>query len=852
MSALYKILLPLIFTLLFTVLASPFSFSQETVVNGVIRDAVTKESIPYASIFFNGTKAGTQSNLDGNYTISASQNYSMLKISYMGYETVLKNIIPGKTQTLDIWIKPNAKALNQVVVVAGKKPRYVNKENPAVELIRKVIAQKDQNRLSSYQTASYRQYEKMFFSVSNVSDKFKDRKIFKNYQFLFQEQDSTQIGGKNILPIYIQEKLSDEYFSKSLGKSKSNILAEKQAQFDSKLIDNNGIKVYFDRMYEPIDIYENNISLMTNEFLSPIANNGPAFYKYFITDTLKDQYPQVIELSFTPRNTTDMLFEGQIYITMDGNYAVQKAVLNVNRKINLNFVRAIRIDLLFNQHTDQRFYLSKTNLVADFGISKNKGMGFTGERTVSFNNYQTNITLPDSIFKDKPLALQASVPQQSESFWQENRLEAISEKQLSIYHNIDTLQNIPSFKRTAKIVTLFFAGFQDLGPYEIGPVNTFYSFNNVEGFRLRVGGRTTTSFSKRFYFENYAAYGFKDEKWKYFLGATYSLNNKSIYSFPQNYIRASFQRDTKIPGQELQFVQEDNFLLSFKRGVNDMLLYNDFYRIDYIKEFENHFSYGIGFKKWTQTPAGGLFYTNGISNENIRSLSTSEVSLQLRYAPNEKFYQGKLYRLPFTTKYPVFNLTYTAGIKGVFNGEYNYHNLMGSVEKRIYLSQLGFSDVIVEGGYIAGKVPFPLLAIHRANQTYAFQLKSYNMMNFLEFVSDHYASINIDHHFNGFFLNKLPLIKKLKLREIVSFKGLYGGLRHENKPSLDDNLYQLPVYENGEKRTYSLEKAPYMEGSVGLGNIFKLFRVDLLKRFNYLNHPEVAEWGVRASFKFDF
>ena len=282
-----------------------------------------------------------------------------------------------------------------------------------------------------------------------------------------------------------------------------------------------------------------------------------------------------------------------------------------------------------------------------------------------------------------------------------------------------------------------------------------------------------------------------------------------------------------------------------------MLLYNDFYRFDYVKEFENHFSYSLGLKKWSQTPAGGLKYLDG-NNHQIDRLTTSEVSLQLRYAPNEKFYQGKIYRVPIADRYPVFNLRYTAGLKGVLGGEYNYHNLMGSIDKRFYLSQLGYSDVSVEGSYIAGKVPFPLLAIHRANQTYAYQLNSYNLMNFLEFVSDRYVSVNIDHNFNGFFFNKLPLIKKLKLREVLSFKALYGGLRDENNPALSTGVYQFPTFENGLQRTNALGNKPYMEGSVGVGNIFKLLRVDLVKRFNYLDNPDVSEWGIRARVKFDF
>jgi len=473
---------------------------------------------------------------------------------------------------------------------------------------------------------------------------------------------------------------------------------------------------------------------------------------------------------------------------------------------------------------------------------------------VIIKDYKINTPQPDTIYTGGTLAVLPQAEARSEDFWNSQRVDTLVQRRLNIYKNIDTLQTIPSFKRTMDIVTLFFAGYKDFGPFEMGPVNTFYSFNNVEGFRLRLGGRTTPALSKRYYFETYGAYGFKDEKWKYFLSGAYSLNNKSIYSFPQSYIRGSFQRDTKIPGQELQFVQEDNFLLSFKRGENNMMLYNDIYKVEFLRELENHFSYGLTVRKWTQRPAGSLTFNTLENNVVVPQdlINTSEVTVNLRYAPFEKFYQGKVYRTPIIDKYPIFNLRYTAGLKGVMGGQYNYHNFMGSIDKRFYLSVLGYTDVTLEGGYILGKVPFPLLTIHRANQTYAYQLMSYNLMNFLEFVSDHYASVMIDHNFNGFFFNKIPLLKKLKLRELVSFKALYGDLREENDPNKDPSLYQFPKNSAGVSTTQALGHDPYIEGSVGVGNIFKLLRVDAVRRFNYLDNPNVSEWGIRARVKFDF
>jgi len=839
----------------------PFAFQgsaqtpvARTIITGVVTDAADKDPLPYVTVLFKGTGIITKTDVDGKYTLVTSETHPQVQFSYVGYKSAYADIKPGQTQVLNISLQSESQSLTEVVISTNKRPKYRNKDNPAVELIRRVIDNKSKNQGQTYNNIEYQQYEQMVFSLSNLSDKFKNRRIFKNYQFLFETQDSTKIGGKLTLPVYMEEKVSQNYLQKSPEKKKTILIGDKHVNYDSKFIDTKGLSKYFERMYADVNIYNNNISLVSNQFLSPIADAAPTFYKFFITDTIKTHSPQLIELSFIPRNNTDLLFEGKIYVTMDGNYAVQDAFLTVNKNINLNFVRALEAKLDFDKNPDGRYHLSKTNLIIDFGLNQNKGGGFTGQRTVIIKDFQVNKQQPDTIFNGPALAVSPQAETQSDQFWTGQRQDTLVKANLNIYKNIDTLQTIPSFKRTADLVTLLFAGYKNFGPFEVGPVNTFYSFNNTEGFRLRLGGRTTPELSKRYYFETYAAYGFKDEKWKYFLSATYSLNNKSIYAFPQNYIRGSFQRDTKIPGQELQFVQEDNFLLSFKRGQNNMLLYNDYYKVDYVKEFENHFSYGVTLRKWTQTPGGSLTYNNFENNmlNPVNQLTTSDVSVNLRYAPNEKFYQGKIYRVPIIDKYPIFNLRYTQAFKGAFGGQYSYQNIMGSIDKRFYLSQLGYSDVTVEGGYIFGKVPFPLLTIHRANQTYSYQLASYNLMNFLEFVSDHYASLNIDHNFNGFFFNKIPLIKRLKLREAVSFKLLYGALRDENNPDKDASLLQFPRNGAGVPTTNALGNEPYMEGSVGIGNIFKVLRVDVVKRFNYLDNPEVSEYGIRARVKFDF
>ncbi|MCE7071209.1 DUF5686 and carboxypeptidase regulatory-like domain-containing protein [Dyadobacter sp. CY327] len=825
-----------------------------TTIKGTVTDAKTGETLPFVSVLIPGTTMGTASDADGKYAMTLREEYKTVKFTYVGYLSVEKPITPGIEQVINVKLAVDASMLKEVTIKG--RGRYRNKDNPAVQLIREVIAHKDQNKMAANDFVEYEQYEKISFALSNLSDNFKEKRIFKNYQFLFEDQDSTAMGGKNMLPAYIQEKLSQIYFRKNPYTKKQWVLANRRAEFDAKFVDNDGLSAYFNRLYEDVNLYENDISIATNLLLSPIANSAPTFYKFFIRDTIKTETPWLVELGFVPRNKTDMLFEGKLYITLDGNYGVQNAYLTVNKDINLNFMRDLEARLEYEKGPDGRYHPTKTTLGMEFALGE-KNAGFYGQRVVNFKNYTVNQTRPDSVYSgpSEEVAFNPDV-KTGEAFWAGARHLPLEKMELNIYRNVDTLQTIPSFRRTMDIATLLLSGYKSFGKVEVGPVNTFYSFNPVEGFRLRFGGRTTTDFSKRFYIETYAAYGFKDQKWKYFLSGTYSFNNKSVYHFPLNYIRASYQRDTKIPGQDLQFVQEDNFLLSFKRGDNNRWLYNDVYKLEYVREFESRFSYKIGFTNWRQTPAGILRYEKLNSEgelQNVGGLSNTEANLELRYAPHEQYYQGKLYRTPIINKYPIFTVRYNAGLKGVFEGQNRYHNVSANIAKRVYLSQFGYADVTAEGSYIFGKnVLFPLLTIHRANQTYAYQLNSYNLMNFLEFVSDHYASLDVQYYMNGFLFNKIPLLKKLKLREVFSFKGLMGGLRDENNPANNPALFRFPVDENGKPISYTLSREPYIEGSVGIANIFKLLRVDLVKRFTYLDNPNVSEWGIRARFRLDF
>lgn len=817
------------------------------VIRGEVTDSSTHAPIANVSVYFKGA-GGVLTDSVGHFALIASPRFindPHLLFTYVGYKNgSVKIDVSVSPQTVNIALMPGGSSLKDVIV-GDKKKRYRNKDNPAVELIRKVIAHREENRMRSYNYAQYSQYEKMVMSISNFSEKVKDSKFMQKYKFLLENQDTTMVPGKSLVPVYLHEMSSQVYYEKDPPNTKKIITGENSVDF-GEFIDSKGITGWLDKLYANVDIYDNNFIIFTNQFLSPIANSAPTFYKFFLGDTVMIDGIKQVQLSFQPRNPQDMLFRGTLFVTLDGHYAVQRVKMYSPYSINLNFLRSMSIQLDFTRRSDGKYLLTRSDIVGDFGLFK-KGMGLYGERVVKYKNFDVNEKIPEAMFKGASVVTQDSAANKGADFWAVNRFDTLTEAQSKTYQNIDSLTHMKSFRRTMDWLTFLFAGYKQAGPAEIGPANAFYSFNPVEGFRLRFGGRTTPRLSKRYYFEGYGAYGFKDKRWKYFGSATYSINNKSIYQFPQHYIRASYQKETQIPGQQLQFVQEDNFLLSFKRGNNDKWLYNNIFKIDYVKEFQNHFSWDLNYTYWKQMPAGSLAFNYAnqlVLPLNQQYVKSASIGVMLRYAPHEVFYQGKIYRVPLIGKDPVFQLRYTAGIKGL-GGDYNYQNIVGNVSKRFYLSQFGYADMTLEGGYIKGKLPYPLLQLPHANQTYAYQLESYNLMNFMEFASDHYVSLMGDYYLNGFLFNRIPLLKKLKLREVIEGKALWGGLRDENNPAMNPNQMLFPTTD-GLQSTFPLGKTPYFEGGFGIMNIFKIVRIDYIHRFTYLDHPGIPKNGIRV------
>lgn len=838
-------------------LASNLLAQKSIAVHGKVIDAQTKEGLSYATIQIPDLNLGTRTDIDGNFLIEVPLTNNQIRVSYVGYTNQTITIKPGQTNELIVGLVDANFNLKEVEV---RPDKYRRKNNPAVNLINEVFAHKDQNRKEGLNFYRYEAYEKLQLDLNNVTDKFRNRRALRKFQFIFENVDTNQVNRKVALPVYLRERILNVVYRKNPKETKEYVLGEKQAGLEG-YVDGDGVSAYLNNMYQKVDIYDSNISLLGTQFIGPLSPLAPTLYRFYIMDTLEFQGARCVDIFFAPAIKSDLAFMGNMLVALDSTYAVRKVQMGISKEINLNWVSDLHLEQefeFFGEGPNRRLMLVKDDISMDFQIVKSeKGRSILGHKTVSYRNYSLNQALPDSLFRNQLASvIVKDATNRTVDFWEENRHNPLSKTENGIYKMVDSVQNVPAFRRASDIAILLLAGYKSLAWFDLGPVNTFYSFNDVEGFRMRLGGRTNTRLVKNLLAEWYGAYGTKDKIWKYYGGLTYAFTNKVPRNFPMNQLTVAFQNEVQIPGQELQFVQEDNFLLSFKRGVNNKMIYTRSFRADYIRELQKGLTYTFSASRVDQTPGGVLNFDYRTSNDGpiqyLDQIITTEIGGSVKFAPNQKFYQGKTYRIPIDSKYPTFLIGVRAGFKNLLNGGYNYQIVTAKITKIFYIAPLGISDWTLEAGRILGTLPYPLLKVHAANQTYSYQLYAYNLMNFLEFASDKYVELSVQHNFNGLIFNKIPLIRKLKWREVASFKGLYGGLDEKNRPSDTNGQLRFPVDEENKTLTRTLENKPYIEASVGIANIFRLFRVDYVRRLTYVDAPNISKWGIRARFKIEF
>lgn len=845
-----------VLTLLFVLLAG-MSFGQKlTTIKGKVYDARTKQPLPFVDVVLKGTYVGVSTDLDGQYLIQTKNPSDTLQVSFIGYKTVEKKVEQEERQVMDFYLEEEGIQMESVTILA-KKGKYRKKDNPAVELMRKVIANRDRNRLEAQEHYSYEKHEKLELDLNNITEEFKNRKAFNDFEFLWNYLDTSTVNGRVYLPIYIREVLSSVHYRKDPESKKEIRKAIKMTNFDEAL-DMQSITSAIDLLYQDVDLYDNSVKLLDNDFLSPMAPWALNYYRFYILDTTYVNNKSAIHLAFIPRNKTFIGFTGDIYISNDDRYTLLKAVLGITKDISMNFVRDVKVVQEFEE-VDSIYYLSRDEITLDIALTKG-GMGMYASRDNTFKNHK--FTPPDdpSVFDyTEEVTTLDDAYEQGEDYWSSNRLEQLSNKQQGIYNMVDSLREVPAYKRFVYVTKVISTGYFPAGALDIGKISSMYTYNQTEGSRFRVGLETSHDLTQKWQARTYAAYGLRDKKLKYNGSLKYSFTD-DYRENPRHFVQAAYQHDVIFPGLKLEFIDEANLLTSFRRGDATQMLFVDSYNLDYVNEGGLGF-FKIGLESRKRQPYGTLefFNFNDGSKQFIEDITTSEVSLAVEYSPNTSFIQGRERRVPIKSNHPRFQLSYRAGLKTA-GGNYSYHNISFQIKKRISMSVLGRSDMQFEVGRVFGKeIPFVLLYIPQSNQAYSFQPTSFNTMNFIEFVTDKYVRLNVQHFFDGYIFNRIPLLKKLKLKEVITFKGIYGGLDEENDPLLNPQLVQFNQNADGEYLTTKFEpNKPFIEYGFGVYNVFRFLRFDLIKRVNYLDRPNLEQvfgvkgLGIRGRVKVEF
>lgn len=839
--------------LLISLCCMSFSVQAQYVIQGVVTDSLTHEPLSYTSVYLKGTNEGGMTDDRGHFSFKTYRSEGLLVVSTVGYNEYSRLIHPARSIRLNIALSPATYALNEVVV-KPKRERYKKKDNPAVEFVRRMIAHRDDYSPNEREFWQRDRYEKMTFAINNFDSVKQQKWLYRKFKFLTDYVDTSAVTGKPVLAVSNRELLATDYYRKSPRTEKQRVHARRQAGVD-EMLSQQGMEQAISVTMTDVDIYENNITLFTNKFVSPLSSIGPSFYKYYLMDTLTIAGQPCVDLTFVPFNSESFGFTGHLYVTLDSTYFVRRATMNFPQKINLNFVDYMSLTQNFTRADDGTRQLTDEHITTEFKLVDNSD-GIYAKRDVYYRNYAyepsedalTAFKKPEKVI-EPPEAMS-----RSEAYWDDNRHVEVSKKETSVDKMMAQLRSYPVYYWTEKTLKVLFTGYipapREKAPlFYIGMMNTTISGNTLEGVRLRAGGMTTAWLNPHLFYKGYMAYGFGDSRLKGMAEVEYSFHKKKEYAneFPIHSLKARYTSDVNQYGQHYLYTSQDNIFLSLKRQKDDRIGYQRKAELTYTNEFHSGFSFQLT-TRFRQDEASYLipFLKQDEMATPVERISNTEFEVKLRYAPNEKFFQTQWNRFPVSLDAPVFSLSHTMAAKGVLGGDYTYHYTEAGFQKRFWFSAFGYTDVILKAGKVWNKVPFPLLIIPNANLSYTIQPESYTLMNAMEFMNDEYASWDVTYFLNGFLFNRVPLLKKLKWREVLSCRGLYGNLSDKNNPSISQGLFRFPA------TTSYMGHTPYVEVGVGVENILKVLRLDYVWRLTYRNLPGIDKSGLRISLHMTF
>lgn len=842
-----------VFVVLAALLSVHVLYAQEYIASGVVHDSSTGEPMEFIAVYFKHTDVGIATDYRGEFFLKNSQGADTLVIDAIGYEKQYLALKPGANRDLKILLRPESIQLSEVTV-KPKKERYRKKDNPAVALIREVIARKDSNRVESMDYYSCNLYEKLTLSLDNYSPDFEKK---KKLAYLREYIDTSEITGKPVLTVSIRETMGDYYYRRSPQERKTVRKAQRHTGLDKEFDNNGGLTANLELLFTGINIFDNEIAFMMNRFVSPVSSAlATTYYKYHIVDTVVIDGLRCIDLAFVPFNKQGFGFSGRLYITDDGNYSVKKVRLNFPPSSNINWIDKLRIDQEFMRTEDGLWALKQEDSYVNFTVFQGV-QGIFAHQSRHFANYNADrdSLAGNRVFRiDGPIEVLPDAKSYGEEYWNANRMVPLNKREADIAKVSDEISKKSSAVVWMRVLDAFVSewvptsGSKETSKFDFGPILSFAGYNYIEGPRFRIGGMTTANLFDRWFANGYLAYGINDRKIKGSITLTHSFNKKNYHSeeSPVNNLSISYTYDIFSPEA---IGEQHDLVTSLKAGSVRKYNYIRKAGIKYEKQWTNSLRTSFTVFNLRYTPAtlygpkgkGTLRYEMVSEDGTLRSIpgiSTNEIGAQIRWAPGEKTINSVSKRTNADKDTPIFTLKHTVGINAL-GGDYFYNRTEFSAFKRIRLSVAGYMDAKLSAGKVWNTVPWPLLLVPEANQSFAYRRETFHMMRALEFVTDQYVQVNLSWHMKGMIFNRIPLIKKLKLRELVIFNGIYGGLTEKNNPDLTKGLFVLP------KGTSALGNMPYMEVGVGIENIFRLFRLVYFYRITQRDQDLgwLGKWG---------
>lgn len=859
------------------VLAMQGNYAVAQTVSGIVVDAKSGSPLPFVNVYYEGKGVGAATDENGNFSVPYRKGWNILTISSVGFKK-MEIPISGPIENLKVRLEVNSQTIKGVSI-KGKRKKYDRKNNPAVELMRKVIAAKKHSDLRRHDYFSYQKYEKRTFALNEFTEKVFDDEHFKKLPFLKERVETCPETGKLILPISVDETFSKRIFKKDGNIDKTIVEGRNSTGLNEFFNTGDIATTMIEDVFTDVDIYDNNIHVLQSEFVSPLSSSsGISFYRYFIADTLDVDGIRCIEVTFTPNNSQDFGFNGSLYIMADYTYRVHKATLNLPHNNAVNFVSDMYVSQEFETLPTGEQVIVNDNMIVQISVI-GSFTKFHIKRDTYYSNYSLE-EIPEKEFKflGKERLL-ADAMMKDNKYWNSVRPEPLTEKESTMDDFLKKMESTKGFKFVLFVAKAFIENFVETSTdrekpskVDIGPINTIFSQNFVDGFRLRMSAQTTANLNPHLFAKGYVAYGFKDHKWKGMGELTYSFNKKAYLprEFPVNNLTVTYQYDDASPSDIFMPTDKDNVFTSFRWTKVNHMNYVQKLRVLYEREWENGLRLTAQVKKENNEATAALFYQpldgtgtpSPDKNLHINKFEMADVMIGLRFQPGATYINTKQRRIATNNDSPIFELNHTIGLKNVLGNDYTYNYTEAKVYKRLYLSSWGKIDTYVKGGIQWNKVPFPLLIMPAANLSYIKERETFSLIDNMEFMNDRFVSIMSGWDMNGKILNRIPLIRKLKWREYIGFNMLWGTLTDKNNPFLaknagDSRLFYFP----GEFRkdgTFKYQSRvmdknkPYFEVVAGIHNIFKILHVEYVRRLNYLDNPDIDKWGIRIMLRMTF